>query len=235
MNIGIFTDSHYSSAEVTCGKRYNSRSLEKIQEALTFFKDGGCELVICLGDLIDKEKETDLAVQNLKKISDVIKLSGLRVISLMGNHDAVVFSRDDFYAILGEECRPRTISYEGKTFLFVDACYSANGEPYSPQMVTRFDWTDTFVPDVARLADEIREAEENVYLFIHQNIDQEVREDHRISNDRQLREILEASGKVKAVYQGHFHPGHVSRAAGIDYVTFPAMCEGELTRFILEL
>ena len=33
MKIGIFTDSHFSSAEVTCGNRYNSRSLEKIRRA----------------------------------------------------------------------------------------------------------------------------------------------------------------------------------------------------------
>ena len=34
MKLGIFTDSHYSSQEVTCGNRYNSRSLEKIRKAM---------------------------------------------------------------------------------------------------------------------------------------------------------------------------------------------------------
>lgn len=55
MKLGIFTDSHYSSHEITCEKRYNSRSLEKIKEAYALFEKEKCDLAICLGDLTDKE------------------------------------------------------------------------------------------------------------------------------------------------------------------------------------
>lgn len=55
MKLGIFTDSHYSSSELTCGCRYNSRSLEKIKEAYRMFENEGCDLVLCLGDLTDTE------------------------------------------------------------------------------------------------------------------------------------------------------------------------------------
>ena len=34
MKIGLWTDSHYSTALLTCGKRYNSASLEKIRKAI---------------------------------------------------------------------------------------------------------------------------------------------------------------------------------------------------------
>ena len=43
MKIGLYTDSHYSSQEVTCGCRYNSRSLDKIRVAYDFFERSGCD------------------------------------------------------------------------------------------------------------------------------------------------------------------------------------------------
>ena len=49
MKIGLYTDSHYSSQEVTCGCRYNSRSLDKIRAAYDFFERSSCDFlrIIC--------------------------------------------------------------------------------------------------------------------------------------------------------------------------------------------
>ena len=68
MKLGIFADSHYSSAEVTCKKRYNSASLEKIRQAFEHFQKEECDFVICLGDLIDKEDSHKKEIANLKKV-----------------------------------------------------------------------------------------------------------------------------------------------------------------------
>ena len=53
MKVGIFTDSHFSSAEVTCNNRYNNKSLQKIKRAYEYYDKEKCDMVICLGDLID--------------------------------------------------------------------------------------------------------------------------------------------------------------------------------------
>ena len=74
MKLGIFTDSHYSSQEITCGNRYNSRSLEKIKQAYCYFEEEKCDLVICLGDLTDKESTHEKEVENLSKIAQLIRL-----------------------------------------------------------------------------------------------------------------------------------------------------------------
>ena len=50
----MFSDAHYSSAAST-GLRLNNQSLRKIREAYACFAEQGCELVVCLGDLIDTE------------------------------------------------------------------------------------------------------------------------------------------------------------------------------------
>jgi predicted phosphodiesterase len=55
MKLGLFSDAHYSSAEVTCDRRQNNRSLEKMKEAYRIFEEAGCDLVVCLGVLTDTE------------------------------------------------------------------------------------------------------------------------------------------------------------------------------------
>ena len=47
--------------------------------------------------------------------------------------------------------------------------------------------------------------------------------------------MLARSGRVKTVYQGHYHPGAESIHDGIKYVTFPAMCESEGAYFVIEI
>ena len=121
MKIGIFTDSHYSSQEITCGNRYNSKSLEKIKLAYDVFEIENCELVICLGDLIDREASHEKEITNLKKVARIINESSIKTICLMGNHDAFAFTEAEFYEIL-EDCKPENIIAEDKTLLFLDAC-----------------------------------------------------------------------------------------------------------------
>ena len=233
MKIGIFTDSHYSSAEVTCGKRYNSRSLGKIREAMAFFAAEACDLVICLGDLIDHEDKKEKVVQNLQKVAEVFRAASFRTIALMGNHDGFSLKEEEFYAVLGEACRPLNLEIEGIKLIFLDACYYDSGVHYDPDLPS--DWTNTYFPHTEWLKRELAATEGDVFLFMHQNIDPDVREDHCLHNAAEIRSILEESGKVKAVYQGHYHSGHQNECNGIRYITFPAMCELENARFVIEL
>ena len=96
MKLGIFTDSHYSSAELTCGCRYNNQSLEKIREAYRIFEGAGCDLVLCLGDLTDTEKTYEQECENLLACKAVIDASPIPTLCLMGNHDAFVFTEEAF-------------------------------------------------------------------------------------------------------------------------------------------
>lgn len=231
MKIGIFTDSHYSSQKVTCSNRYNSKSLQKIKEAYAYFKSQNCGLVICLGDIIDKENDHIKEIENLKSVAKVIQNSNIKTICLMGNHDAFCFDTDEFYSILGT-CRPENISEHDSLLIFCDACYFHTGEHYKPG---DSDWTDTFYPHAEQLKECIARQDKNIYIFMHQNIDPSVPQTHCLSNADELRRIFEDSGKVKAVYQGHFHSGNTSEVNGIKYVTLPAMCERERAYFTIEV
>ena len=231
VKIGIFTDSHYSGKALTCGRRYNNQSLRKIREAYRCFEENGCDAVISLGDLVDTEDTVEKEIENLSAIAAVIKESPLRTIALMGNHDAFVLTPRDFYAVLGTEA-PKSTEIDGKQLVFLDACYFKSGVHYAPG---DSDWKDTYYPHAAALEAELRALSAPVYIFMHQNIDPAIREDHRLSNSAELIRIIEESGTVKAVFQGHYHPGQESEHNGIRYITLPAMCEGESAYWIFEL
>lgn len=220
MKIGIFTDSHYSSQEITCGDRYNSRSLDKIRKAYACFEEQSCELVIILGDITDKEENHEKELANLKEISSVISDSGIKTVCVMGNHDGFAYDEDEFYGVL-EGCKPQNMTVSGVNLVFIDACHRSDGKHYTPG---DSDWTDTFYPYTEELAKYLRTVKGDTYVFMHQNIDENIREDHRVHNASEIREILERSGKVRGVYQGHYHYGHMSLINGIEYVTLRAMC-----------
>ena len=233
MKIGLATDTHYSSAEVTCGKRYNSRSLEKLRHAYAFFAENNCDMVILMGDITDTEPTQEMERENLRQVSELMdEYPEMSTLCLMGNHDAFPMTQDDFYAQIGKSRRPRTIKTIGATLIFCDACYFADGTSYAPGDT---DWTDTFFPHTKELIDELEAAQGDVYIFMHQNIDPNISEDHRLGNDAEVRKILEASGKVRAVYQGHYHPGCVSEVNGICYTALPAMCENEKSYTVIEI
>ena len=232
MKLGIFTDSHFSSAELSCGNRYNSEALNRISVALDCFNQQNCDMIICLGDLTDTETEHKREVENLKKLSELFSKCDIPIYVLMGNHDAFAFNVDEFYDVLGEKHRPHNLYAESCNLIFLDACYFENGNHYKRG---DSDWTDTFLKDTEALQTSLNKASGNTYIFVHQNIDSSIREDHRISNDVYVRSILERSGKVKTVFQGHYHPGNDSELNGIKYTTFPALCENEAAYYMVEI
>lgn len=230
MKIGLYSDPHYSSQELTGGNRYNSRSLEKMRAAYADFEAAGCDLIVCLGDLTDTEDTREQEIANMGAIAALFAACPIPTVCVMGNHDAYVFEPADFYALLdGHE--PTDVTAEGKTLLFLSANHNPDGSPYHPHA---FRWDKCYVPTEG-LAERLDTATGEVYVFLHQNLDAACPADHRPVNADEVCRILSASGKVKAVYQGHFHWGADTEKDGVHYVTLPAMCCYENTHRIIEI
>lgn len=220
MKIGLFSDPHYSSQELTGGNRRNNLSLGKMRAALAHFAAAGCDRVICLGDLTDTEDSKEKEIANMREIASLFAEFSMPITVVMGNHDAYVFTAEEFYALLGG-CEPTPIHEEGLHLLFLDANYTSQGVRYTPH---GFHWDDVGLPDPEGLRQQLAALDGDAYLFMHQNIDPAIEAaDHRLANADEVCGIVEESGKVKAVYQGHFHWGNRSHRNGVDYITLPAM------------
>ena len=58
----------------------------------------------------------------------------------------------------------------------------------------------------------------------HQRLD--ATRQHSVRNAEAVRKVLEGSGKVACVFQGHSHQNDLQEIAGIHYCTLAAMVEG---------
>lgn len=230
MKIGLFADAHYSSQELTCGKRRNRRSLGKLREAYSYFARQQCGLAISLGDLIDKNGSHALDVRCLEEVSEVIAASGIETVCSMGNHDAFTFNREAYYGILGG-CEPADRTVDGLRLMFPDTCFFRSGERYTP---AGGDWTDCFLPAQDAFLSALSGSETPAAVFLHHNIDPSVPENHRLYNADALFRGIDCSKKVKTVFQGHYHPGRRIRHGDVLYVTLPAMCENENAYFVFD-
>ncbi len=230
MKIGLFTDAHYSSQELTCGKRRNNLSLGKLREGYAFFAEQNCGLCVSLGDLIDKNDSHAADVRHLEEVREVIAASGIDTVCLMGNHDAFTFEKAEYYRILGG-CEPTDRRIDGKRLIFPDTCYFRTGERYTP---AGGDWTDCFLPGESAFLSKLSESEDEAVVFLHHNIDPAVPEDHRLFNADALFAGIRDSRKVNTVFQGHYHPGMRSRCGDVRYITLPAVCENDDTFFVFD-
>ncbi len=227
MKIGLFTDSHYSNLKQIGKTRFPKRSYGKIETAMQAFQREGADYVICLGDLVDHCDNPENEPTELKRIGDLILSYKIPFYCLRGNHDCDNFNRDDFFAIGGFEPTPFSRKFGTTLFLFPDANVTDHGEPYLPG---RVEWTNCFLPEeqVKLLRNELQKEDvQRAYVFLHQRLDDCPNERYVVKNAPQIRKILEESGKVKAVFQGHDHKGDRRVLGGIEYITLPGMCEGE--------
>lgn len=232
MKIGLFADSHYSTHDVSCNTRRPSLSYKKIQEAFNAFKTEKVDFVVCLGDLIDSEENKEYDIRNLKKVAELILSFGLKFFCVMGNHDGFALNKKQFGDIVGTDIVPVHYSAEGRDFIFLDSGYFKNGKPYCGEPG---DWTDSIIPrdQLEWLTAKLDNCGNETYIFMHNNIDFKTEKRHIVKNAEEIRRILSDSGKVKAVYQGHYHKGAFNSYKGINYITLKAMCEGEENSYLI--
>lgn len=221
LKIGLIADPHYSSDE-RIGNRYPRRSLDKICSAADAFKSAHVDLIVCLGDMVNDEAGRN--EENLRRISQPLVSGGIECLLVQGNHDRELFTTEQLAQITGMTTAPCSFVRGGIRIIALDGNFNGDGSPYR---LHDTDWTDTFLPgdQLGLLHASLAESSEDTYIFIHQCLDPNAETHHIVCNGAQVRSVIEASGKVKGVYQGHYHPGLESAAGGIPYHTLPAICE----------
>lgn len=232
MKLGIFADAHYCKAEVLCHTRRPSLSLAKIKAAMDAFADAQVELVICMGDLIDKGETPEEPVQCLTEAMNVIRSYGIPYYILPGNHDYAAFNAEAFSARTKCHTPPYVLNTASHLLVFLDANYR---EDYRRFDVAGVEWKDSNLPpeQLTFLKYTLAAATKPCIVLLHENLDDAVQINHVVKNAADARSIIENSGKVSLVLQGHYHKGADRLINGIRYLTLPAMCEGEDNHYLI--
>jgi predicted phosphodiesterase len=226
---GIVTDSHYSDAD-TIGSRYYRQSLDKMNECVELMNEKKVNFLIELGDFKDQDNPPieQKTITYLRAVEKVFQKFNGSTYHVLGNHDIDSISKDQFLINVENTKIDREKSYysfdsNGVHFVILDANYKSDGTDYNHG---NFDWTDANIPpaELNWLRQDLVKARGPVIVFIHQLLD--CTGSVYVNNAADIRQILEKSGKVRAVFQGHHHKGSYSYIEGIHYYTLKAMVEG---------
>lgn len=223
---GLVTDVHYADAD-TRGSRYYRDSIAKLTEAVEEFRRQNVAFAVELGDLINAGPSKAAELGYLKTVCKVLEPLDVPKHFVLGNHCVDTLTKAEFLKGCGREPEPTYYSFDVKDYHFVvlDADFLEDGTPYEPG---NFRWTDTWIPTKEQewlKGDLAKSKGRPTVVFVHQNLHDEENV-HGVKNAPEVRAILEASGDVIAVFQGHMHSGGLANIAGIPYCTLRALVEG---------
>jgi predicted phosphodiesterase len=229
VRFGVAADVHYADVEAREGRPYRE-SLAKFKEFVAVMDQEKADFLIELGDFKDQDVTPveSKTMSYLRRIESAYEAFPGPRYHVLGNHDVDSLSKSQFLGTAGNPGVPADWSFygfdvRGFRFLVLDADFTAAGAPYDHG---KFAWADCSVPAVELdwLRSELTATPKPVIVFIHQQLDGQG--DYYVKNAAAVRAILEQSGKVRAVFQGHRHEGAFSKIKGIPYVTFKGMIEG---------
>jgi UDP-2,3-diacylglucosamine pyrophosphatase LpxH len=222
LRMGLLTDLHYADRP-PAGTRFYRETLVKLRECVRKLNAMGPEFVIELGDFIDAADTADVEIGYLKTVeAEFARLQSPRHY-VLGNHCVWTLNKEQFFSNCAAQKPFYSFDAHGVHVVVLDACYRADGVPYGAR---NFDWTDTEIPPAERewLREDLKAAKGRAVIFVHQRLD--VQTDYGVKSALAVRQILENSGKVLAVVQGHYHHNDYRHINGIHYCTLAAMIEG---------
>ena len=225
LKIGLVTDAHYADSDPRIG-RYYRESLPKMHEAVALFGDEAVDVAIVLGDLIDTPQPPNPAQETafLRRIAGEFGMIRAPRYFVLGNHCVAGITKRVFLETVGQAESFFSFDQNGVHCVVLDACFRADGAAYEPG---NFHWTDAEIPPTERdwLAADLEATTNPTIVFVHQRLDH-APDGLGIHSHAAVGRILEDSGKVIGVFQGHSHENELQTISGIPYVTLAAMVEG---------
>ncbi len=222
LRLGIVTDLHYAE-KAAAGTRHYRQTLQKLEAAAQQFEQDQPTCLIELGDLIDAADSVDVEQRYLKTINREFSAICKDRHYVLGNHCVDTLKKEEFLGEVEQQNSYYSFDRGGIHFVVLDSCFRSDGTPYGRK---NFQWTDANVSAVELewLTADLSTNDKPVIVFAHQRLD--VSNNHGVKNNADVRTILEASGRVIAVFQGHSHKNDLNEIAGIHYCTLVAMVEG---------
>ncbi len=224
--IGLITDLHYADTDDRGSRNYRE-SLTKTEAAIEELNKIKLDCAVEIGDLIDAlpNPTAESEIRFLKTINREIKRLKTDRHYVLGNHCIYSLTKPEFMDTIEQERSYYSFDKAGTHFVILDACYRKDGVDYGR---LNNDWTDTDIPAPERewLAADLKHTKHRTIVFVHQRLDLPVENEDAVHSSPAVRQILEQSGKVVAVFQGHSHVNDYRNIKDIHYCTLDAIIGG---------
>jgi len=232
IRFGLLSDVHYADRE-PAGERFYRQSLAKVQEAIDWMNQEKLDFAIELGDFKDQDAVPNEAntLKYLTDIESVFQKFNGPTYHVLGNHDMDGISKQQFLERVENSGIPKAKSYysfnrEKIHFVVLDGNYTKEGKSYDHG---NFSWEDASISEdeISWLRNDLNTNKLPVIVFIHQMLDDSKNVKQAVQNAAEVRQILEQSGKVLSVFQGHVHEERYNLINGIHYYSVNAVVDGD--------
>jgi predicted phosphodiesterase len=231
VKFGLITDIHYA-VRPNASNRFYGSALAKTDAFIATMNASPPDFIVELGDFKDQDP-TPVKENTLKYLTTIeshfASFNGATY-HVLGNHDLDSLSKAEFQArIINTHINPSDTYYSfdkgGVHFVVLDGNFKADGTPYDSGNYT---WQDANIPLQERdwLSKDLAAHRLPTIVFVHQRLDLADTADINIKQGSQVRQILEDSHQVLAVFSGHDHPGAYKQIRGIHYLTLYGTIEG---------
>jgi predicted phosphodiesterase len=226
---GIVTDSHYADTAAR-DNRFFRESADKMTECVELMNEKKVNFLIELGDFKDQDSKPseEKTIAYLRSIEEIFQQFNGPTYHVLGNHDVDSISKEQFQeniknANIRESSCHYSYDFKRIHFIVLDANFRTDGTAYNHG---NFNSSDTYIPEA-----ELNWLTQNLtctalpsIVFCHQQLGG--RGGTYVKNAEEVRDILQESGKVLAVFNGHEHRGGYRLIEGIHYYTLKGMIEG---------
>ncbi len=222
LKVGMVTDLHYAD-KPKAGSRHYRETLSKLEDAAIQFERAEPDFLVELGDLVDRADSVDTEQRYLKTVNKEFSAICRERHYVLGNHCVDTLKKEEFLGTVEQPASFYSFDRGDFHFIVLDACFRSDGKAYGRG---NSKWYDANIPaaEIDWLRADLNSSARKTVVFAHQRLD--VSTKHGVKNNAEVRRVLESSGKVKAVFQGHSHHNDVKDINGVHYCTLVAMVEG---------
>lgn len=232
IRFGMLSDVHYADREAAA-PRYYQQSLRKVKECVELMNHEKVDFLIELGDFKDQDAVPNEAntLKYLTQIENVFHQFNGPTFHVLGNHDMDGISKEQFLSRVINSGIPTSESYysfnhNGFHFVVLDGNFTGEGVAYDHG---NFTWDNARISDAELnwLKKDLKINKLPVVVFIHQMLDDSISKEQSVQNAAEVRKVLEESGKVICVFQGHVHEERYSLINNIHYYSMMAVVDQE--------
>ncbi len=233
LHVGIFADLHAHDTNSPGEGKIMTNYPERLGACIKAMNAWPADLMIELGDFVNGRFVIGAPLGDAARIVGILekadaiyaKFHGPRYY-VLGNHDVYDLSKAEFLAHTGATKTYESFDAGAYHFVILDAQYDKNGKDLShagwvvqgniPQF--ELDW----------LKQDLAKTDKPTIVCVHQRLDVDfdmLSGGPEILDNKAVQKVLENSGKVIAVFQGHEHKNAHTVIDGIHYITFDQLCD----------
>lgn len=211
VRIGLITDLHFAENH----ERF-STSNAKLAEAASAFNVQSVDFAVELGDLINSGNSFETELSYLIDIEKTFAQCQAPRHYVFGNHCVERLTKQQFIEHTAATAPHYSFDVASFHFIVLDGCYRSDGTPYGGG---EHEWEDSMIPDdeLAWLASDLATTSSKTIVFTHQRLDDDP--PYGLRNAQAVRDALDDSGQVIAVFQGHAHVNDHNEINDTHYIT----------------